>query len=40
MENKKKNKIGILGFGNMGNAIFKLLQQQNEFKKHTSFFIY
>lgn len=40
MENKKKNKIGILGFGNMGSAIFKLLQQQNEFKKHTSFFIY
>lgn len=40
MENKKKIKIGILGFGNMGSAIFKLLQQQNEFKKHTSFFIY
>lgn len=40
MENKKKNKIGILGFGNMGSAIFKLLQQQAEFKKQTNFFIY
>ncbi len=40
MENKKKTKIGILGFGNMGSAIFKLLQQQAEFKKNTVFFIY
>lgn len=37
---KKKTKIGILGFGNMGSAIFKLLQKQDEFKKQNAFFVY
>lgn len=40
MKNTKKIKIGILGFGNMGSAIFKLLHNENKLKKKFSFLIY
>jgi pyrroline-5-carboxylate reductase len=38
-QKQKKLNIGILGYGNMGKAIFKLLQQQPEVKKAVNFYI-
>lgn len=39
MKNEKKFKIGILGFGNMGQAIFSLLKKQSAFAKNAKFFV-
>jgi pyrroline-5-carboxylate reductase len=36
----KINSIGILGFGNMGQAIFNLLKKQPAFAKNTNFFVH
>jgi pyrroline-5-carboxylate reductase len=38
-EDKTKLKIGILGFGNMGRAIFQLLERQPSLAKKTNFYV-
>lgn len=40
MKNKRKITIGIFGFGNMGRAIFSLLQNSPRFKNSADFLIF